>query len=743
MPDNPNLPVTGASSPLSAWSWRFLAVAGLCLAICLTAALYGPLARIFDSLGAVWGWGPGAECQSRAILEVADPPPIGGGGDERLDLIRVLLADKERSPAAMELPTLRIRMLSWNACREAVLSRRVDFGSDIDPDDRRQLEAIHQSICQRIRVEAVGPRHIAVSHRSPSPTRNASLVNELVRICLNAERCNAQDQAKQDLKYYREKYSAAQARRSEVDAQIQEFVQANPWLREKISDLHAEYKDWEEKERVVMDTLGEKEAEIAKLRNDLKREAPEMRGTREQPQSDEAIARWSLRTRKSYLWALGDIERATNANVAETLTRLGEAMSRLQEAQKPVDEAMEARKAVQLLEAYLQKVKDRGKAPDGNYEQVIRRLEETMAAVPQLRKLAETKETEETRPNPRYDQIQTLISTGEKEIEKLNRRKLAVNRRVNELYVLVRRGPELMAQRRRLDEDRAAAASIAEDYGKFVRQAEKELQWTLVGSGSSRFRVVEYAREDSTPVYGEGGAGAGEAAVWGAEWPERGGGPGTGLATAALVCAVGILIGASPVLVLLLRGNERGPKAEAAGQPLRAARGLPKVGIACLIVFILFTIAALVLYLRYKRVARAGAAGGPEISESRGSQAPAHAVSARELQVESFHAGAHIRFNQIDPLTGLVTTSTHVFCELPPDNPRAFTVETEDETHGKIRLYRLRNVGTGESLDFSDVPVRKIGTAGWAIEAETGWKIVRDQLQAKMKVQLALPIVGR
>jgi len=115
-----------------------------------------------------------------------------------------------------------------------------------------------------------------------------------------------------------------------------------------------------------------------------------------------------------------------------------------------------------------------------------------------------------------------------------------------------------------------------------------------------------------------------------------------------------------------------------------------------------------------------------------------------EIQVDSFvGSNVDIRFNQLDP-NGLVMTATHVFREQKPENAPGFLVQTEDNLRGKIRSYRLRNLGTGDVYDFTDVPVKKVDpTAGWRIEDEVGWKAVRDQLGAKMKIQFAMPIVGR
>lgn len=114
----------------------------------------------------------------------------------------------------------------------------------------------------------------------------------------------------------------------------------------------------------------------------------------------------------------------------------------------------------------------------------------------------------------------------------------------------------------------------------------------------------------------------------------------------------------------------------------------------------------------------------------------------RDIQQDSFYPDIDIRFIQMDA-NGTPTTLTHAFRELLPEHSRTFTIEAVDEIHGKIRLYRLRNAAGGETYDFPEIPVRKIGTAGWTIESEIGWKVVRDKLQGKLGVQLGLPLIGR
>jgi hypothetical protein len=217
---------------------------------------------------------------------------------------------------------------------------------------------------------------------------------------------------------------------------------------------------------------------------------------------------------------------------------------------------------------------------------------------------------------------------------------------------------------------------------------------------------------------------------------------------------VGVVIGAGPLLLVLLvrgRGSRQDAQATASAPRRRTALALG-VGGACLLLPIVAAVAAVVLYPPYPRVEAPRIAGEPEappelpaspLPPDDGPPPSKSTGEPREIQASEFHPGVDIRFNQVDPTSGLVLINTHVFRELLPDSPRVFVVKAEDETHGTIQLYRLRNADTGEAFDFADVPVRKISTAGWVIEQDVGWKMIRDQLQAKMKIQLAMPIIGR
>lgn len=104
--------------------------------------------------------------------------------------------------------------------------------------------------------------------------------------------------------------------------------------------------------------------------------------------------------------------------------------------------------------------------------------------------------------------------------------------------------------------------------------------------------------------------------------------------------------------------------------------------------------------------------------------------------VEAFQTD-DIVYSQLDR-NGFVTSISHFFRELGPDpeNPdKPFLVNRKDEYDGHIVLYRLRNVGTGEIFEFENVPVKRLAGGGWVI-SEDGWRRIRDQLQARMRVQI-------
>jgi len=106
------------------------------------------------------------------------------------------------------------------------------------------------------------------------------------------------------------------------------------------------------------------------------------------------------------------------------------------------------------------------------------------------------------------------------------------------------------------------------------------------------------------------------------------------------------------------------------------------------------------------------------------------------VNVKSFQTG-DIVYSQLDR-NGFVTSISHFFRELGPeteDPSKPFTVSRTDEYKGHIVLYRLRNVGTGEVFEFANVPIKRLAAGDWII-GDDGQRQLRDQLQARMRVQI-------
>lgn len=106
------------------------------------------------------------------------------------------------------------------------------------------------------------------------------------------------------------------------------------------------------------------------------------------------------------------------------------------------------------------------------------------------------------------------------------------------------------------------------------------------------------------------------------------------------------------------------------------------------------------------------------------------------VAVKSLEPG-DIIYSQLDR-NGFVTSISHFFRELgpnPQDAKAPFVVERDDEYAGRIQLYRLRNVGTGEVFEFRGLAVKRIAAGEWII-TEDGYKQIRNDLQARMRVQV-------
>ncbi len=201
--------------------WLLVVPLGICLPAAILAASLYP-----------------TEYESVATLEIQDTRPIADRAPARYSA----------GTAAMQV---RTRAMNWSAIREIVLSRKVDFGREIDPDDRRQFERIFSEIDRRTAVRPLGSGHLIISHKSVSPERNASLVNEIVKKFVGEDRREAQQRAKDDLKYYRDKLATGKTGLSEIDNQIREFNQQYPWLADTLAEIQKDYEDAEAEELTI------------------------------------------------------------------------------------------------------------------------------------------------------------------------------------------------------------------------------------------------------------------------------------------------------------------------------------------------------------------------------------------------------------------------------------------------------------------------------------------------------------
>jgi len=608
------------------WRWPLVLAVVAAIAACLLVALLPGTTD--EGTEAAW------EYESHAIIEAVDNRPIG-------EQVKAALSVK------YAIVTLRVEALSWNRVREIVLSRNVDFGRSIDPDDRGLLQMAYHAVQEAIRIEPYGGPYIKVSCRGPRPEFNASLVNEIVKRFVSEDRRQAQDCAKQDLKYYRDRLGSARNQLAEIDGRIREFTLANDWLGDSFSEISKEYRDAEEEEDSIGRQISAVERELAEAKRELEKQA-----------------------------------QRTSVKGAHEVGQLA--------------------------------------------AQRVRNLE--------------------------------------REMDKLNVRKLDANKRISTLYVRRRKAPELLAEKRTLVEDRAPAAETVAEYAKGVRLAEKEVRRLLTEAYSSRFKVVEYARPDTTPVFddpyteGENGgeegtskeAGAGPANRTRATKEGKTAGPGASRPTAGL--AVGIAIGLCPMLVLAVAlailGRPHRPPAVGYGPARRVGRALFwGVGLTFPV---LFLVAAVLLYrvvdpLRGAAPTDAddqrGAAWRALLSGQPSTASPLPAADSEPIvgpkSVKSFIEG-DIKFAQLDN-DGMVLSVTHYFREIVLEGAEVFTINRDADDHGTIVSYGLRNPGTRDIFEFEDVEVTRLD-GEWRITDE-GWKKIRNELQAKMKVRLGRPML--
>jgi len=346
-----------------------------------------------------------------------------------------------------------------------------------------------------------------------------------------------------------------------------------------------------------------------------------------------------------------------------------------------------------------------------------RRLQE--AAV-RLKEVDRGDQTEErTVDNPNYAELQQKIFGAEKALEKLYRRKLDANKKVSELYLLNRAAPELIAERKRLDGMRASAKQVHDEVARACREAERQLLRAMNGDYRGRLSVLEYAQVDMTDAE-----------------PESRGEDIDDLQARALACAIGAGAGVCPALLamFLVRVFARRFYAAIHDPHRGSCAGCALVALICLLVPLAAAAGVVWWTNSHSRDEFERVAPSPrELPPERRQPKP---ETLEPVTVRSFQSG-DIVYSQLDR-NGFVTSISHFFRDLPPDpdDPRKpFTVTPTSEGVGVIEVYRLRSVGTGEVFKFENVAVKRLAPGDWIIRDE-GQKQIRDQLQARMRVQL-------
>jgi len=283
------------------WKWALLIPTMVCIGLCLAIAFSDTLAGLFcasadelrpasererqsvrESRPRADSGDPGQaddlgyQYESQAILEIQDNRPIDQESAWARSSEALALGLNVREA---ELAAIRVHMLSLSAIRDIVLSRRVRFGREIDPDDHCQLDRLYHAIRRCTRIELRGRRYVCVAHRGRNPRLNAGIVNELVKRFVAGHRRRTQGRAKRRVKFHRERLTLARAHLAEADGQLRAFIQSHPWLRDDLASIHKDYKDAEAKESAIRRQIAEIEAAIPKLRKDFAKQSLYIVGT--------------------------------------------------------------------------------------------------------------------------------------------------------------------------------------------------------------------------------------------------------------------------------------------------------------------------------------------------------------------------------------------------------------------------------------------------------------------------------
>ncbi len=377
------------------------------------------------------------EYESRAIIEVVDNR---AASDRDLDPVNM----------AQLVTDIRLRLLNWPTIREIALSRRVDFGEEVDPEDRAALERVYDEVQKRTRIAALSHTHVTVSYRSSSPERNAALVNELVKKLVGEDRREQQERAKAELRYCRDKLAVAKSALEEIDSQVREFNQHNPWLAGTLAEIQKDYENAEAEELRVRQQIRAGEEALSDVRKELAKEKPEL--------------------------------------------------VKVIPGQIP-PEVIEFRKAVEEARALFEQIDKRYTRAHPRWQEAFELYQKAVAAL-RARDVSRPEDERIVEPNPKYATLQARATELERQLERLRVQGLEANKRGSEYYIRRRKAPELLGERRALEEQRSVAAGTAAEYASATRRAMTEVERLLMLPYGSRFRVVEFARDDRRPVKG-------------------------------------------------------------------------------------------------------------------------------------------------------------------------------------------------------------------------------------------------
>lgn len=346
-----------------------------------------------------------------------------------------------------EIQIISRNMLGYNEVKEVILSRKVDFGEKIEPEDTAQIQRLVREIVRHTRVRAVSREHVVVSHRSKDNQRCADLVNALVQRFVGEDIEAARRSAKKDLEYYQEKFGKAKARLSEIEDRIRQFVKSWPGLRGDIAVMDNDYRNARAAENEMRMKIEDFKAHLQELEEELL----------STPQHLSLIAKGEL-----------------------------------------PKEVLEARNRAAAAQAHFERMNEIYQPAHRRWQAAKREMDRALAYLQQVNMDDPADETKQER-NPEYVRLDKQLSEAKKELGRMNKRLMQLTAEHSEKYELWRQAPELIAKREGYEEEKATAQFDVADYSKNLRNAEKEIARLKESAYSAKYRVREYGRVPHTP----------------------------------------------------------------------------------------------------------------------------------------------------------------------------------------------------------------------------------------------------